>query len=87
MVVVGVDAIPVVSVISFFIGLIIALQRAYSLRKFGALNFVVDMVAAEIGTMKIGEEVDALETMGLNPIKLLVVPKYLATLRPRCITT
>ena len=99
MVVVGVDAIPIVAVISFFIGLIIALQGAYSLRKFGALNFVVDMVAititrelgplmtailvigrsgsafaAEIGTMKVGEEVDALETMGLNPIKFLVVP-------------
>ncbi len=113
MVVVGIDAIPIVSVISFFIGLIIALQGAYSLRKFGALNFVVDMVAititrelgplmtailvigrsgsafaAEIGTMKVGEEVDALETMGLNPIKFLVVPKYLAMLvMMPCLTT
>jgi phospholipid/cholesterol/gamma-HCH transport system permease protein len=113
MVVVGIDAIPIVAVISFFIGLIIALQGAYSLRKFGALNFVVDMVAvtitrelgplmtailvigrsgsafaAEIGTMKVGEEVDALETMGLNPIKFLVVPKYLAMLvMMPCLTT
>jgi phospholipid/cholesterol/gamma-HCH transport system permease protein len=113
MAVVGFDAIPIVSVISFFIGLIIALQGAYSLRKFGALNFVVDMVAvtitrelgplmtailvigrsgsafaAEIGTMKVGEEVDALETMGLNPIKFLVVPKYLAMLiMLPCLTT
>jgi phospholipid/cholesterol/gamma-HCH transport system permease protein len=113
MVVVGVDAIPIVSLISFFIGLIIALQGAYSLRKFGALNFVVDMVAititrelgplltaiivigrsgsafaAEIGTMKVGEEVDALETMGLNPVKFLVVPKYLAMLvMMPCLTT
>jgi phospholipid/cholesterol/gamma-HCH transport system permease protein len=113
MVVVGIDAIPIVAVISFFIGLIIALQGAYSLRKFGALNFVVDMVAvtitrelgplmtailvigrsgsafaAEIGTMKVGEEVDALETMGLSPIKFLVVPKYLAMLvMMPCLTT
>ncbi len=113
MVVVGIDAIPIVAVISFFIGLIIALQGAYSLRKFGALSFVVDMVAvtitrelgplmtailvigrsgsafaAEIGTMKVGEEVDALETMGLNPIKFLVVPKYLSMLvMMPCLTT
>lgn len=113
MAVVGVNAIPIVSVISFFIGLIIALQGAYSLKKFGAVNFVVDMVAvtvtrelgplmtailiigrsgsafaAEIGTMKVGEEVDALSTMGLNPIKFLVVPKYLAMLvMLPCLTT
>ena len=44
--------------------------------------------AAEIGTMKVGEEVDALETMGLNPIKFLVVPKYLAMLvMMPCLTT
>lgn len=105
MVVVGFDAIPIVSLISLFIGIIIALQSAYELKRFGALNYVVDMVAvtitrelaplltaiivigrsgsafaAEIGTMKVGEEVDALETMGLNPIKFLVVPKYIAML-------
>jgi phospholipid/cholesterol/gamma-HCH transport system permease protein len=113
MVVVGVDAIPIVSTITFFLGLIIALQSAYSLRAFGALSFVVDMVAvtmtrelgplltaiivigrsgsafaAEIGTMKVGEEVDALETMGLNPIKFLVVPKFVAMLiMMPCLTT
>jgi phospholipid/cholesterol/gamma-HCH transport system permease protein len=113
MVVVGFDAIPIVSLISVFIGLIIALQGAYALRKFGALNYVVDMVAvtitrelgplltaiivigrsgssfaAEIGTMKVGEEVDALETMGLNPIRFLVVPRYLAMLiMLPCLTT
>jgi phospholipid/cholesterol/gamma-HCH transport system permease protein len=105
MVVVGFQAVPIVSLISAFIGIIIALQGAYELRKFGALNYVVDMVAititrelaplltaiivigrsgsafaAEIGTMEVGEEVDALETMGLNPIRFLVVPKYLAML-------
>ena len=113
MVVVGFNAIPIVSLISVFIGIIIALQGAYALRKFGALNYVVDMVAvtitrelgplltaiivigrsgsafaAEIGTMKVGEEADALETMGLNPVKFLVVPKYLAMLiMMPCLTT
>ena len=113
MVVVGFNAVPIVSLISFFIGVIIALQGAYSLKKFGAINFVVDMVAvtitrelgplltaiivigrsgsafaAEIGTMKIGEEVDALETMGLDPIRFLAVPKYLAMLvMMPCLTT
>ncbi len=113
MVVVGFDAVPVVSLISVFIGIIIALQGAYTLRDFGALDYVVDMVAvimtrelgplltaiivigrsgssfaAEIGTMKVGEEVDALETMGLNPIRFLVVPRYLAMLvMLPCLTT
>jgi phospholipid/cholesterol/gamma-HCH transport system permease protein len=113
MVVVGFNAVPIVSLISFFIGIIIALQGAYSLKKFGAINFVVDMVAvtitrelgplltaiivigrsgsafaAEIGTMKIGEEVDALETMGLNPVWFLAVPKYIAMLvMMPCLTT
>ncbi len=105
MVVVGFNGIPIVSLISVFIGVIIALQGAYALRKYGAMEYVVDMVAvtitrelgplltaiivigrsgsafaAEIGTMKVGEELDALETMGLNPVKFLVVPKYLAML-------
>jgi phospholipid/cholesterol/gamma-HCH transport system permease protein len=113
MVVVGFDAVPIVSLISVFIGIIIALQGAYALRKYGALNYVVDMVAvtitrelgplltaiivigrsgssfaAEIGTMKVGEEVDALETMGLNPIRFLVVPRYVAMLiMLPCLTT
>ncbi len=105
MVVVGFNGIPIVSLISVFIGIIIALQGAYALRKYGAIERVVDMVAvtitrelgplltaiivigrsgsafaAEIGTMRVGEELDALETMGLNPVKFLVVPKYLAML-------
>jgi phospholipid/cholesterol/gamma-HCH transport system permease protein len=113
MVVVGYNAVPIVSLISLFVGVIIALQGAYSLRRFGALNFVVDMVAltitrelgplltaiivigrsgssfaAEIGTMKVGEEIDALETMGLNPIRFLVVPRYVAMLiMLPCLTT
>ena len=113
MVVVGFDAVPIVSLISSFIGVIVALQGAYALRRFGALNYVVDMVAvtitrelgplltaiivigrsgssfaAELGTMKVGEEVDALETMGLNPIRFLVVPRYVAmVLMLPCLTT
>src|SRR5580698_7321732 len=84
----GVGALPILSLITFFIGLILALQSAYELRKFGAMNLVASAVAismtrelgplitaivvigrsgsafaAEIGTMKVTEEIDALETM------------------------
>jgi phospholipid/cholesterol/gamma-HCH transport system permease protein len=100
---VGVRALPILSLITFFIGLILALQSAYELRKFGAINFVASAVAismtrelgplitaivvigrsgsafaAEIGTMKVTEEIDALETMAVNPIHFLVTPKFLA---------
>ena len=100
---VGVRALPILSLITFFIGLILALQSAYELRKFGALNFVASAVAismsrelgplitaivvigrsgsafaAEIGTMKVTEEIDALEIMAINPIHFLVTPKFLA---------
>ena len=100
---VGVRALPIVSLITFFIGLIMALQSAYELRKFGAINFVATAVAvsisrelgplvtaivvigrsgsafaAEIGTMKVTEEIDALETMAISPIRFLVTPKFLA---------
>jgi len=100
---VGVRALPVLSLITFFIGLILAIQGAYELRKFGAMHFVADTVAlsmtrelgplitaivvigrsgsafaAEIGTMKVNEEIDALETMAISPIQFLVTPKFLA---------
>jgi phospholipid/cholesterol/gamma-HCH transport system permease protein len=99
----GVNAIPIVSLITFFIGLIIALQGAYELRKLGAISLVASMVAisitrelgplvtaimvigrsgssfaAEIGTMRVTEELDALETMALDPLAFLVAPKFLA---------
>jgi phospholipid/cholesterol/gamma-HCH transport system permease protein len=102
---VGVSAIPVISFITFFIGIIMALQGAYELKRFGALHLVADMVAisitrelgplvtgivvigrsgsafaAEIGTMKVTEELDAIETMALHPIGFLVTPKLLAML-------
>jgi phospholipid/cholesterol/gamma-HCH transport system permease protein len=102
---VGVGALPIVSLISFFVGMILALQGAYELRKFGALDLVASAVAvsmtrelgplmtaivvigrsgsafaAEIGTMKVNEEIDALETMALEPVPFLVAPKFLAML-------
>ena len=110
---VGVEALPILSLISFFIGVILALQGAYELRKFGALNYVSSAVAismtrelgplitaivvigrsgsafaAEIGTMKVTEEIDALETMALDPVQFLVMLKFLAmALMLPCLTT
>src|SRR5258705_5154458 len=100
---VGVSAIPIVSLITFFIGIIIALQGAYQLQRIGAMQLVPSLVsisitrelgplitavvvigrsgsafAAEIGTMRVTEELDALETMALDPVAFLVVPKFLA---------
>jgi phospholipid/cholesterol/gamma-HCH transport system permease protein len=100
---VGVSALPIISLITFFIGVIIALQGAYELQRMGAMQLVPSLVAisitrelgplvtsivvigrsgssfaAEIGTMRVTEELDALETMALNPVAFLVVPKFLA---------
>jgi phospholipid/cholesterol/gamma-HCH transport system permease protein len=100
---VGVGAIPIISLITFFVGIIIALQGAYELQRLGAMQLVASLVAisitrelgplvtavvvigrsgsafaAEIGTMRVTEELDALETMALNPVAFLVVPKFLA---------
>jgi phospholipid/cholesterol/gamma-HCH transport system permease protein len=100
---VGVGAIPIVSLITFFIGIIIALQGAYELQRIGAMQLVASLVAisitrelgplvtaivvigrsgsafaAEIGTMRVTEELDALKTMALDPLAFLVVPKFLA---------
>jgi phospholipid/cholesterol/gamma-HCH transport system permease protein len=100
----GVDALPVVSLISFLLGLIMAFMSAVQLKQFGANIYVASLVslamvrelgpimtaiivagrsgsafAAEIGTMKISEEVDALYTMGFDPTRFLVVPKLIAS--------
>src|SRR6266513_4665880 len=100
---VGVGAIPILSLITFFIGVIIALQGAYELQRLGAMQLVASLVAisitrelgplitaivvigrsgsafaAEIGTMRVTEELDALQTMALDPVAFLVVPKFLA---------
>ncbi len=99
----GYNSVPIIVVISFFIGVILAFQAAYQLKKVGALIYVADLVgvsitrelgpiitaiivsgrsgsayAAEIGSMKAQEEIDALISMGINPVRFLVVPKLFA---------
>ena len=99
----GYNSVPIVAVISFFVGIILALQAAYQLKKVGALIYVANLVgvsltrelgpiltaiivagrsgsafAAEIGSMKAAEEVDALISMGINPLRFLVAPKLIA---------
>ena len=100
---VGWQAIPIVLLITFLIGAIIAQQGFFHFRKFGADSYVVDMVGilvlrelgvlivaimvagrsgsaitAEIGSMKMREEIDALSTMGLDPVVVLILPRVLA---------
>lgn len=102
---IGVHSLPIVGIISFIVGLIIAMQSAYQLQRFGAAIYVADLVgvsmtrelgplitaiimagrsgsaiAAEIGTMQVAEELDALKTMALHPIRYLAVPRTLAML-------
>jgi phospholipid/cholesterol/gamma-HCH transport system permease protein len=101
----GVDALPIVALISFLLGLIMAFMSSVQLQQFGANIYVASLVslamtrelgpvmtaiivagrsgsayAAEIGTMKISEEVDALFTMGFDPTRFLVIPKLIAAL-------
>ena len=102
---IGVDALPIVALLSLLLGLILAFQAAFQLRQFGANIFVADLVgismvrefgpmmtgimlagrsgsaiAAELGTMVVQEEVDALKTMGIDPRRFLVLPKMLGIL-------
>jgi phospholipid/cholesterol/gamma-HCH transport system permease protein len=102
---IGVDAMPMVSLMSICTGFILAMQGASELRRFGALHYVIDLVAvgftrelgplltaiavsgrsgsafaAEIGTMKVTEELDSLRVMALEPIEFVLAPKYLAAL-------
>lgn len=99
----GVNGLPIVMLISFLMGLIMAFQAAIPLGQFGAELFVANLVAlamlrelgplmtaillagrsgsafaAELGTMKVREEIDALKTMGLEPVRFLVVPRVVA---------
>jgi len=99
----GVEAFPIVSLISFLVGAILAFVGAVQLVQFGAGIYVADLVAigvvremgaimvgiimagrtgaafaAQLGTMKVNEEIDALTTMGIDPIDFLVLPKLLA---------
>jgi phospholipid/cholesterol/gamma-HCH transport system permease protein len=100
---VGADALPIVSLIAFLMGVILAFQSAVALRQYGGEIYVANLVgisllrelaplmtavllagrsgaafAAEIGTMRVNEEVDALVTMGLDPVRFLVVPRLAA---------
>jgi phospholipid/cholesterol/gamma-HCH transport system permease protein len=102
---VGANALPIVALISFLLGIILAFQSAVPMRQFGAEIFVADLVglsilrelgplmtaillagrsgaafAAEIGTMKVNEELNALTTMGLDPVRFLVVTRIIAAL-------
>ncbi|WP_018231396.1 ABC transporter permease [Thioalkalivibrio thiocyanodenitrificans] len=99
----GANALPIVMLIAFLMGVILAYQSAVAMRQFGAEIFVANLVAlslfrelgplmtaiilagrsgaafaAEIGTMKVNEEINALTTMGLDPVRFLVVTRVLA---------
>ncbi|MDA3800040.1 MAG: MlaE family lipid ABC transporter permease subunit [Kiritimatiellae bacterium] len=99
----GYDALPIIIIIGFLFGLILAFQSAMPMKQFGAEIYIINLVSltlfrelgplltaiifaarsgaaftAEIGTMKINEEIDALESMGLQPTLFLALPKILA---------
>jgi phospholipid/cholesterol/gamma-HCH transport system permease protein len=101
----GANAVPIVSLVSVLVGMIIAFEAAQPLAQFGAQIFVVNMIglvmvrelgpllaavllagrsgsafAAEIGTMKVNEELDALQTLGLDPVRFLVVQRITASI-------
>ncbi len=101
---VGVAALPIIGLMSFLIGIVIAQQGAVQLSQFGAETLTVNLVgritlrelgvlmtaimvagrsgsafAAQIGTMKLTEEVDAMRTIGISPIEKLVIPRILAS--------
>jgi phospholipid/cholesterol/gamma-HCH transport system permease protein len=100
---VGLTAVPIVSLMAFLIGIVLAFQGSVQLRQFGAEVFVVNLIAisvlrelgilltaiivagrsgsaftASIGSMKVREEIDAMETLGLDPIEVLVLPRVIA---------
>ena len=99
----GLDALPIVGLLAFLLGIVVAYQSADQLRQFGANIFIVDVVglsmlrefapmmtaiiiagrsgsayAAQIGTMAVTEEIDAMRTLGIDPLEVLVLPKLLA---------
>src|SRR3954470_12912856 len=101
----GVDSVPLVGLVSFFLGLTMALLTGYQLERFGTERLVPGLVAisftrelgplitgimlaarigaaftAELGTMKVNEEVEAIEAMGIGPLRFLVAPRTLALL-------
>ena len=105
MVFAGIGSLIIAFFVAFFTGIVIAMQSAYQLSRFGANIYVAPMVSvglarelgpvltalvvagrvgaaitAELGTMKVTEQIEAFETMALNPIRYLVVPRFLALL-------
>jgi len=102
---IGVAALPMLGIMAICAGMILALQGGAELRRFGALRYVIDLVAvgftrelgplltaivvsgrsgsafsAEIGTMMVTNEIDALRVMALDPIEFVLAPKYLAAI-------
>ena len=103
MVKIGIDSLPIATMTSFFIGVVIAFQSAYQMQKVNAEMYIPSLVAisicreigpvltglvvagrvgasiaAELGSMKVTEQIDALETLATNPIKYLVAPRFIA---------
>ena len=101
----GLDSVPIVFFVDFFIGMVLAMQSAYQLQQMGATIYVAALVGvsmtreigpvltslviagrvgaaitAELATMKVTEQVEALETISLNPVRYLVAPRFLALL-------
>ncbi|MCU1281364.1 MAG: uncharacterized protein JWM53_4910 [bacterium] len=99
----GADAVPIVILINFLVGLVMAFQGATQLKQFGANQYVADLVglsvtrelgplmtaiilcgrsgaafAAQLGSMRVSEEIDALRTMGFGPMRYLVLPRAVA---------
>jgi phospholipid/cholesterol/gamma-HCH transport system permease protein len=99
----GVDSVPLVGLVSFFLGLTMALLTGYQLQRFGTERLIPGLVAigftrelgplitgimlaarigaaftAELGTMTVSEEVEAIEAMGIGPLRFLVAPRMLA---------
>ncbi len=101
---VGIHSLPIIGLMSFLVGIVIAQQGAVQLRQFGAEVFTINLIArsavkelgllmtaimvagrsgsafaAQIGSMKLSEEVDAMRTIGVSPMEALVVPRVIAT--------
>jgi phospholipid/cholesterol/gamma-HCH transport system permease protein len=109
----GVDSVPLVGLVSFFLGLTMALLTGYQLQRFGTERLIPGLVAiaftrelgplltgimlaarigaaftAELGTMQVSEEVEAIEAMGIGPLRFLVAPRMLAlVLLMPCLST
>src|SRR6187431_488906 len=102
---IGFTSLPIVTILTFFIGSVLALQAGYSMQNFGAKQFIGSLVglsmarelgpvmvaillagrvgsaiAAELASMKVYQEIDALETMNIPPARMLVMPRLIAAL-------